>query len=635
MQQFDAGISIAEKELKGLELLSSAQALTNRISTSRGTAAVLLNGDKSYQTHSSQSIQEVSAALKALIDTNTALEDPFALNQDLSEIENSWQSLSREISGLTLTTNLERHGSLIKNLSSIMLAIVERSNLIADPELDVNYMINGVLLELPYVTEMMAQTRDMGVEYAAGNFNTDNHAILTAFSADFIRYQKNLTTRLDAIYRENHQAQGLLSSAADSVGTAMKTFDSVLNNDLLTEAGGTTKPGKLYKKSSSAINSLNGLIDAVTPILNKRLTERLAAVENSRIVVLSLVILFVFLAAYLFVGFYRSVMESIGILNDQIGNMAEGDLCSRVELASHDELTMVADGINRMADRFSSLVSGVISTADNVATSSEQTSQSISQTLQGVQNQRAELEVVASSVQHMTDSVQAVVGNAGDASQAAEKADGDVSDGLDVISQAVTTINDLEKQVDVANTAIAQLATNSENIGTVLDVIRGIAEQTNLLALNAAIEAARAGEQGRGFAVVADEVRTLASRTHESTQEIESMISELQAGAKHAVDAMESGQQQTKVGVDHTRHAGDALNAIAEAVGTIKGLNQQIVSSTEEQNSVSTGINQTISNINSMAEQTTQGVEETASVIHELKRIAEQLQEDVHIFKVN
>ena len=635
MQQFGKEITAAKQELKGLQLFASAQSLNSRIATSRGTTAVFLNGDKNYQSLMAQASQEVGNAFTDLAETNATLENPFDLEQEIQQLEQSWQALSREMSGLDVNTNLEKHGALIKDLSSLMLSIAERSNLIADPELDINYMVNGLLLAVPEFTEMMGQTRDMGVEYAAGNFNTDNHAILSAFSADFIRYQKELTTRLTVVYRENGDAQSHLSGAASQVDEAMKTFDSVLNNDLLTEAGGGSTPDKLYKKATSSISVLDQLIDTTMPLLESRLSDRLGGVENNRIFVLSLMVFFVLLAAYLFVGFYRSVMESIGNLNHQIGEMAKGDLSGRVELAAHDELTTLADGINRMADKFSALVSGVITTADSVATSSEQTSESISRALQGVQSQRAELEVVASSVHNMSASVQNVVVNAGDASQAAEKADGDVSEGLDIISQAVNTINDLEKQVDVANNAIVQLAANSENIGTVLDVIRGIAEQTNLLALNAAIEAARAGEQGRGFAVVADEVRTLASRTHESTQEIESMISELQSGAKHAVDAMESGQQQTKVGVDHTRHAGDALSAIAEAVTTIKGLNHQIVSSTDEQNNVSSGIDETISNINSMAEQTTQGVEETARVIENLRTMAEQLQDNVRIFKVN
>jgi len=634
MLQFNSGIEAANRELQGLQLVSATEALATKVSTSRGTTAVILSGDKSYQARSKQAVQDVNAALKTLVDTNNTLANPFALEKLLSEVESTWQSLSQGISSLTPTTNLEQHGALIAKLSSITLATVERSNLIADPELDMNYMINGLVLKLPTVTEMMAQTRDMGVDYSAGNFNVENHAVLTSFAADFLRYKQDLENHFETIYREDSKTKELLSDAAKNVDAALEAFNAVLNTDLLTEAGGTTTPDQLYKKSSKAIDAVNSMINTVIPVLDNRLTARLSKVESSRILILTLVTSFVLFAAYLFVGFYRSVMDSIRRLNNQIEFMAEGDLCNRVSLASKDELSLVADGINRMADRFATLVSGVISTTGTVVNASSQTTESVSQSLLGVQNQRAELEVVASSVHNMSASVQAVVGNAGEASAAAEKADSDVNAGLNIIGQAVSTITDLEQQMDEANTAITQLATKSESIGTVLDVIRGIAEQTNLLALNAAIEAARAGEQGRGFAVVADEVRTLASRTHESTQEIESMIGELQSGANHAVDAMKSGQQQTKVGVEHTRHAGDSLNAIAEAVSTIKGLNQQIVSATEEQNSVSAGINGAIANINSMAEETTQSVEATAQTIHDLKNSTERLQGDVRVFKV-
>ncbi len=203
-----------------------------------------------------------------------------------------------------------------------------------------------------------------------------------------------------------------------------------------------------------------------------------------------------------------------------------------------------------------------------------------------------------------------------------------------MVQQTSEEISHIANTVDAATQAIRQLDADSVNIGTVLDVIRGIAEQTNLLALNAAIEAARAGEQGRGFAVVADEVRTLASRTQQSTQDIQEMIERLQSGAKQAVTAMETGHEQAQGGVEQASRAGQSLLAITQAVTSINDMNQQIASAAEEQSAVAAEINQNVANITEIADQTSESAGITLRSSEELAQLAIALQENLSQFKI-
>lgn len=634
MQQFNNEMAVTQDEKKGLELLLAVHKLAGHVSQSRGISALILNGNSSYQNQSKATKVLVDKGFSELINLHNELEGIFNLADPLSQAETYWKTTFSDLEKLTVDENITLHNTLIDKLDQLSLMILERSKLIVEHELDLSYLIKMALLDLPGVREAIGRSRDMGAEYVAGNFNTENHAKLTTISSNLVRFKETVEAQLASIYRENNTLEVELLTATQGMEDALKSFDKILNIDLLQEAGGTTKPDQLFQESNAALGLLNLMPDQVIPLLNKRMQKRLDSFAAKRFLVLSISISIILFTAYLFVGFYGAVMNSIRRINVQVANMASGNLTTRVDLKSSDEMTMVADGINRMADQFSHLVSGVIESASNVAHSTTRTSEAITQTLQGVQGQKEELEQVADSVHRMSSKVQAVVENATSASNATVNADNESIRGLDIVGKAVDTIRELERQVDEASSAITKLASDSENIGAVLDVIRGIAEQTNLLALNAAIEAARAGEQGRGFAVVADEVRTLASRTHQSTQEIERMISELQMGARHAVQVMENGHSQTKLGVEHTQHAGNALQAIAQAVALIKELNQQIVSATEEQRAVAVNVDQSINNISQLAIHTTNGVEQTATVSQELKQIANRLQDDVRIFRI-
>ncbi|WP_424565406.1 methyl-accepting chemotaxis protein [Thiogranum longum] len=234
----------------------------------------------------------------------------------------------------------------------------------------------------------------------------------------------------------------------------------------------------------------------------------------------------------------------------------------------------------------------------------------------------------------MTSTVQEVARSAAEASRAADNADHDAKSGALVATEAIGGIDVLLGEVDSAAQVIRNLEKESENIGSVLDVIRGIAEQTNLLALNAAIEAARAGEQGRGFAVVADEVRTLASRTQTSTQEIHDMIQRLQDGAVNAVKVMEGAQSKAQGSSDHVEKVAEALASIAGAVSNINDMNTMIASAAEEQSSVAAEMQSNMNNIRGVSDRSAEGAKQTAQASEELARLAAEQQELMAQFKL-
>jgi len=270
--------------------------------------------------------------------------------------------------------------------------------------------------------------------------------------------------------------------------------------------------------------------------------------------------------------------------------------------------------------------------AGQLSNSATETAQAMHMASESLMRQQMETEQVATAVNEMSATVNEVAGNTVNAAEAAGNARTASSDGHEVVLATITAIRTVADEVERVALAIEELKNDSEGIYGVVSVISGIAEQTNLLALNAAIEAARAGEQGRGFAVVADEVRTLASRTQESTVEITSMIEKLQSGASSAVDAMGSGRDKAQAGVEQAAQAEQALDKITQAVQIIEDMNTQIASAAEEQTAVAEEINRNVNNISGMSSEVTQSVSQTTQASEHLAELASGMQTMVKQF---
>jgi methyl-accepting chemotaxis protein len=306
--------------------------------------------------------------------------------------------------------------------------------------------------------------------------------------------------------------------------------------------------------------------------------------------------------------------------------IAEGDLSQDLPQDRRDEPGQLMAAMQRMTLSLRSLIGRIGVGVSQIAAAAEQLSAITAQTSAGVQTQKLETEQTATAMHQMAATVQEVAQSAEQASLAARNADQQAQQGNQLVQQAVSQIGDLAVEVEQSAAAIQTLNQESTRIGSVLEVIRSVAEQTNLLALNAAIEAARAGEQGRGFAVVADEVRALARRAHDSTEEIESLIASLQCMAQGAVKQMDSSRELTRRTVTLADQAGDALGRITQAVSTIEQMNQQIAAAAEEQSLVADGISESVTRVRDIGEQSASASEQTASSSAELARLGVELQ---------
>jgi len=312
----------------------------------------------------------------------------------------------------------------------------------------------------------------------------------------------------------------------------------------------------------------------------------------------------------------------------------EGDLTQRLPVNSNDEVGQLALWFNTFIERMHSVINDFSNTASELNSNAEQLSFTAQETEQGAVNQQAEIEKMVSAVREMSAVVDDVAHNVTQTADNAEEADREAGSGREVVTSTMSQIENLSLDINTAAEVINKLRQETDDIGSVLDVIRGIAEQTNLLALNAAIEAARAGEQGRGFAVVADEVRTLASRTQSSTQEIQAMIEKLQSGAREAVTVMEKGTIQAEESVKQAAEAGRSLEAITAGVSTIKDRTNQIASASEQQSSATREMESNIGNISEIAQLTSNGSVEIATNTAKLAVMAAAMERTVKQFKL-
>ncbi|WP_394229554.1 methyl-accepting chemotaxis protein [Shewanella colwelliana] len=330
----------------------------------------------------------------------------------------------------------------------------------------------------------------------------------------------------------------------------------------------------------------------------------------------------------------RRVSDSVTQLESTAIEIASGNLTKRIALDGNDEFSHIADYVNQITRGFQQAVNNTHQSTSRLASSAEENAVVSTQTQRNVLDQQQQTQLIATAIHEFTATVREVAQSAAAAATASEEANSAAHGAQVVVNESISVIEALAEKLDGASEAMTLLAQHSNEIGTVVDVIQGISEQTNLLALNAAIEAARAGEQGRGFAVVADEVRSLAKRTQDSTEEIQKMIQRLQHGAQSSMQMMQSGTEQVKLSVDKSQSVRNALVQIMDSIEQINALNAQIATASEEQSSVTEEININITNISDISDQTAAGAQQSSAATADLAKLAESMEADIAHYKV-
>lgn len=483
--------------------------------------------------------------------------------------------------------------SMVDGYTAIMHAINKADNGLKNP--------SEALLEL---REGQQVIDDNWKQYTAGRLNEEEASLVKAAEALF------------------PEADTIINEAADVLGPMGDTLQFDEDGDTLI----TDYNGDLFEYVDPIAEKIATLIDLQLKIAKQEraLAQSIYDDAFSWSITVGLIASIIMITCGVWVG--RTISGPLNKLRSAIEEAdRDKNLTVSVGINQQDEIGQVAGSFQRMLKRFHDIIQDVGQTSEQLQEYATTLSNTTELTREGVAVQTRETDQVATASTEMSHAIEEVSRNAQLAAEAATQANCETDEGTLVLDQTIRSINSLADRINSSSQVINRVATDSAAIGSVLDVIRGIAEQTNLLALNAAIEAARAGEQGRGFAVVADEVRSLAQRTQESTQEIQDMIERLQAGTQDAVKSMAEGTEEMEQTVHQAEKAGASLTAISSAVAMITDMNTQIASATEEQMTVSQEISRNVVNISDVAKSSEHSVQEVDKASNELKESAGRL----------
>ena len=636
IHQINESLEVTRSEQLGQRYLMDVTPILRLSMMQRALTNRLLSGDKTAQADLSANQLKLEDAFSKLAATDLQFNTPLQTGDRVQRLHAGAQRLiERAKANADQNDMFDDWNDQLTETLNFVYYISATSGMVLDEDYASLFMIDQSTLRLPRQINIVGQLRGLSNGLHEGEtLSAGQRSVIKSMLKNELLIHKELQQSLTLLSRREPALAEVIQAPINSAFAGLDGFRADLEVLIGSPSDIITGVQNLPAKGNAVVADLYKAQDTLQDALLNALERRVEQKISERLFILGMFAVLGVLLVYVFCGIYSAMRRSVNEVLTATQLIAQGDLSVRVQVRGKDELADVGNGLNHMVQAFSASLVQVERSSQSVSDAADRIGMSIDRAKRSMSTQQSETEQVATAINEMTTSVADVAQNTEGAAHAAEHASQSSSAGLAKMQETRVTIEALADEVDRSAQKVSALAQHSQQIGGVIEVIRNIADQTNLLALNAAIEAARAGEQGRGFAVVADEVRTLASRTQNSTEEIRRIIQELQLATGAAVEQMKAGKLRAQECIESADQAATSLDAINDGVEQIVGMNTQIASAAVQQHAVSEDINRNVTEIRNGSVALMEGIEDNAVTAQELSSLAGELRTVVSRFKL-